>query len=205
MWTQKLTWAPPLYRGRRSGKRAESNPWFPMLFSKAPIWPFINTHVTNRRARGSDMSGAFIAWRRHLPSMTLYNYPPFISDHDLHLSINDIKIMGGYCRGDEQNSGLRPKGLERSHLKGWLCPSLWVIKGNISKRSPQSSRYATNIETLVWGHKHGWPYSRQRKVLGELIPLFAEVPLSPGIHRETPWRDKDHRDYHLRINERFST
>lgn len=122
MWTQKLTWAPPLYRGKRSGKRAERNPWFPMPFpfSKAPIWPFINTHATNRRARGSDMSGAFIAWRRHLPSMTIYNYPPFISDHDLHLNINDIKIMGGYCRGDEQNSGLRPKGLERSHLKGWL-------------------------------------------------------------------------------------
>ena len=51
--------------------------------------------------------------------MTINDYPPFISGHDLHLNINDVEIVRGYywgVGGVNLVSGRGPKA-RRSYLK----------------------------------------------------------------------------------------
>ena len=46
----------------------------------------------------------------------------FILIHDLHLSINKIEIVGGYCRGNEFEHGLKDKSPTDQTLKDGLNP-----------------------------------------------------------------------------------
>ena len=67
-------------------------------------------------------------------------------------------MLGGGVVNSIPGWGL--KGLKDHTWKDGLGPSLWIIKGNIPRRFPRSYKYATNIETPIWVHEHGWPYGR---------------------------------------------
>ena len=57
--------------------------------------------------------------------MIINDYSLYISCHDLHLSINDVEILGGYCGGMNLIPGRGPKAI-RLYLKKWTGPSMWI-------------------------------------------------------------------------------
>ena len=88
--------------------------------------------------------------------------------------------------GGEFNSGLRPKGLERSFMKRW---ARYISMNNKGKHLEDDYRRVPSVPSILKLLSKvisaGDPMVDKGRTMGNQSPILAKVPLPPNPPRET--------------------